>query len=99
MGVTSHPFHPDHFILNCSININVLHVRNIYVGILQYKATDVIVPGPGKMELVYTPLDGDEPTRYTINNFHGAGVCMGMFNTDEVRTYAPFTITKLMQIL
>lgn len=55
----------------------------------QYKATDIIVPGPGKMELVYTPLDGDEPTRYTVNNFHGAGVCMGMFNTDEsIRDFA-----------
>ena len=37
------------------------------------------------MELVYTPLDGSEPVKYTVHNFHGAGVCMGMFNTDDVR--------------
>lgn len=48
----------------------------------QYKATDFVVPGPGKLEMVYTSESG-EVTRYTVNEYKGAGVALGMFNTDE----------------
>ena len=52
---------------------------------MQYKATDFVVPGPGEVEMVYTPADGGEPIRYLVHNFtNGGGVSMGMFNTDEV---------------
>ncbi len=51
----------------------------------QYKATDFVVPGPGKVEMVYTPADGREGMRFTVNDFtEGGGVTMGMYNTDEV---------------
>ncbi|XP_015749652.1 PREDICTED: isocitrate dehydrogenase [NADP] cytoplasmic-like [Acropora digitifera] len=51
----------------------------------QYKATDFVVPGPGKVEIVYTPADGSEPVKYLVHNFSNeGGVSMGMFNTDEV---------------
>ena len=51
----------------------------------QYKATDIVIPGTGKVELVYTPSDGGEPQRHTVYEFKdGGGVTMGMFNTDKV---------------
>ncbi|CAH2003762.1 unnamed protein product [Acanthoscelides obtectus] len=49
----------------------------------QYKATDFVVPGAGKLEMVYTPQGGGESQRYTVHEYKGAGVAMGMFNTDE----------------
>ncbi|GJQ71286.1 Idh [Trypoxylus dichotomus] len=48
----------------------------------QYKATDFVVPGSGKLELVFTPDSGDQQ-RYTVHEYKGAGVALGMFNTDE----------------
>ncbi|RZC37828.1 Iso dh domain containing protein [Asbolus verrucosus] len=48
----------------------------------QYKATDFVVPGPGKLELIFTPASG-ETIRHTVHEYKGAGVALGMFNTDE----------------
>nr|NVI74925.1 isocitrate dehydrogenase [Cucujiformia] len=48
----------------------------------QYKATDVVIPTAGKLELVFTP-DAGEQVRYEVYEYQGAGVAMGMFNTDE----------------
>lgn len=48
----------------------------------QYKATDFVVPGPGKLEMVFTPPSG-QPVKYTVHDYKGAGVALGMFNTDE----------------
>nr|NVI74937.1 isocitrate dehydrogenase [Cucujiformia] len=48
----------------------------------QYKATDFVVPSSGKLEMVFKPTSGAEE-RYEIHSFSGAGVAMGMFNTDE----------------
>lgn len=48
----------------------------------QYKATDFVVPGKGKLEMVYTPESG-APVRYTVHEYKGPGVALGMFNTDE----------------
>lgn len=54
--------------------------------VFQYKATDFVVPGPGKVEMMYTPSDGSEPVKYLVHSFSGdGGVAMGMFNTDEVK--------------
>jgi isocitrate dehydrogenase len=47
----------------------------------QYKATDFVVPSAGKLELVYTPTDGSEVLRFTVNDYKGAGIAMGMYNT------------------
>lgn len=55
----------------------------------QYRATDFIVDKPGTVELVYTPNDGSPPKQYQVFDFHGGGVTMGMYNTDEsVRGFA-----------
>ena len=39
----------------------------------QYRATDLVIPGAGKVELVYHPKDGGEPQRYEVHDFDGAG--------------------------
>lgn len=44
-----------------------------------YKNTEMVIPGPGKVELVYTSADGIE-TRELVHNFTGAGVAQGMHN-------------------
>jgi len=47
-----------------------------------YKAHDYVVPGPGHVDLVYTP-EGGEPVKHSIHTFKkGGGVVMGMHNTD-----------------
>eukprot|EP00755_Sulcionema_specki_P005590 Sspe_Gene.33171::Locus_16218_Transcript_1_1_Confidence_1.000_Length_1843::g.33171::m.33171/K00031/IDH1, IDH2, icd; isocitrate dehydrogenase len=48
----------------------------------QYKATDLKV-GPGKFEITFTPSGGGKTERYTVYDFKGSGVLMGMYNTDE----------------
>ena len=52
---------------------------------LQYKATDYVAPGPGKAELVFTPVTGQEVRLPMFEFKKGGGVLMGMYNTDEVR--------------
>eukprot|EP01023_Acetabularia_acetabulum_P012284 TRINITY_DN1574_c0_g1_i2.p2 TRINITY_DN1574_c0_g1~~TRINITY_DN1574_c0_g1_i2.p2 ORF type:complete len:441 (+),score=86.85 TRINITY_DN1574_c0_g1_i2:153-1475(+) len=48
----------------------------------QYKATDFKVPGPGKLQMVYTP-NGGSPEVHDVYDFSdGGGVAMGMYNTD-----------------
>lgn len=49
----------------------------------QYKATDFVVPGAGKLQLIFTPKDGSAPIVHTVNDYDGAGVALGMFNTDK----------------
>ncbi len=39
----------------------------------QYKATDFVVPGPGRLEMTYTPADGGKPVKYEVFNFQGGG--------------------------
>ena len=50
-----------------------------------YRDQEMVISGPGKVELVYTP-EGGEPQRLLVNEFKGSsssGVAMGMFNTDK----------------
>ena len=44
-----------------------------------YKNTEMVIPGAGKVELVYTAEDGTE-VRELIHNYTGAGVAQGMHN-------------------
>lgn len=50
----------------------------------QYRSTDLVVPGAGKLQLVYSPADGSAPTTLDVYDFKGKGVAMSMYNTDEV---------------
>ena len=47
-----------------------------------YKNAEMRIPGPGKVELVYTAADGTE-TRELVHDFTGAGVVQGMHNLDD----------------
>ncbi len=47
-----------------------------------YKNTEMIIPGPGKVELVYTAADGTE-TREVVHNYTKAGIAQGMHNIDD----------------
>ncbi|EIM87431.1 isocitrate dehydrogenase [Stereum hirsutum FP-91666 SS1] len=49
----------------------------------QYRSTDFVAPGPGKIQLVYTPEGGGKPTVMDIYDFKGKGVAMAMYNTDD----------------
>ena len=46
-----------------------------------YKNAEMVIPGPGKVELVYTAQDGSE-TRELVHQFEGSGVVQGMHNLD-----------------
>ncbi len=44
----------------------------------QYRATDLLIKAPGKLELVFTPAGGGAPERHEVHQFDGAGVALGM---------------------
>ena len=48
-----------------------------------YRDVEMRVPGPGKVEMTYTPADGGEPQTVLVHDFDGAGVVEGMHNVDE----------------
>ncbi|HEV7367596.1 NADP-dependent isocitrate dehydrogenase [Arenibaculum sp.] len=55
----------------------------------QYRATDFLVPGPGKLTLTFQPADGGAPITHEVYDFPDAGVAMGMYNLDEsIRGFA-----------
>ena len=49
----------------------------------QYKATDFLVPGPGKVTMTFQPADGTSPMQFQVADFTDSGVAMGMYNFDE----------------
>ena len=50
----------------------------------QYKATDAVIKGKGKLTMTFIPEGGGEPTEWEVYNFEGeGGVAMSMYNTDE----------------
>lgn len=57
--------------------------------LLQYRATDIVVKKPGKLELVYTPADGSEVQRLEVFDFKSAGTGLAMYNTvQSIRDFA-----------
>ncbi|MEJ7750554.1 MAG: NADP-dependent isocitrate dehydrogenase [Thermoleophilaceae bacterium] len=55
----------------------------------QYRAEDIVVPGPGKLTLNFSPEDGGEPIEVDVFDFPGAGVALAMYNLDEsIRDFA-----------
>jgi isocitrate dehydrogenase len=64
----------------------------------QYRATDMVVPGPGKLTMTYTPCDGGEPVTHEIFDFPSGGVAMGMYNLDEsIRDFARASLNYGLQ--
>jgi isocitrate dehydrogenase len=55
----------------------------------QYRATDLVVPGEGKLTLTFTPKDGSEPIELDVFDFPGGGVAVAMYNLDaSIRDFA-----------
>jgi isocitrate dehydrogenase len=54
----------------------------------QYRATDILTKGKGKLTLTFTP-EGGAPQTHEVFDFKGDGVALAMFNTDEsIRGFA-----------
>jgi isocitrate dehydrogenase len=49
----------------------------------QYKATDTVVEGKGKLTMTFTPEDGSEAKTWEVYNFQENGVAMSMYNIDS----------------
>ena len=49
----------------------------------QYRATDFLVPGPGKLTMKWEPSAGGDAMEFEVQDFDGPGIAMGMYNTDE----------------
>ena len=49
----------------------------------QYRATDFVTKGSGKLTITFTPDDGSEPISHEVYHFKGDGVAMAMYNIDE----------------
>ena len=47
-----------------------------------YKNTELRIPGPGKVELVYTPANGGDEVRATVQDFVEPGIAQGIHNLD-----------------
>ncbi|KPP94994.1 NADP-dependent isocitrate dehydrogenase [Erythrobacter sp. HL-111] len=54
----------------------------------QYRATDTLIPGPGKLRLVFEGADG-EKIDLEVFEFESSGVAMAMYNLDDsIRAFA-----------
>ncbi len=55
----------------------------------QYKATDFLVPGKGKLEIRWTSADGKQKKEFEVFNFPSSGVALSMYNLDDsIRDFA-----------
>ncbi|MHB8258910.1 MAG: NADP-dependent isocitrate dehydrogenase [Bacteroidia bacterium] len=63
----------------------------------QYKATDFVTKGKGKLTITFTP-EGGEPQTHEVFNYKGDGVAMAMYNTDEsIRGFAHSCFNTALQ--
>ncbi len=61
----------------------------------QYRATDFVVPGPGRVMISYIPEDGSQAQGFELEvaSFAGGGIAMGMYNFDDsIRDFARATM-------
>ncbi|MDB2324940.1 NADP-dependent isocitrate dehydrogenase [Alphaproteobacteria bacterium] len=55
----------------------------------QYRATDFVTKGAGKLTMTFSPADGSPATTHDIFDFPDGGVAMAMYNLDEsIRGFA-----------
>ena len=63
-----------------------------------YKATELKIPGAGKVELVYTAADGSE-VRELVHDFTGAGVVQGQHNLEaSIESFARSCFTYALDV-
>lgn len=72
-------------------------IKPIYIGRHAYgdvyRNSEFRVEGPGRAEIVFTPLEGS-PVRQTIHEFQSAGILQGIHNTDDsIRSFATACFT------
>ncbi|EFJ28863.1 hypothetical protein SELMODRAFT_267315 [Selaginella moellendorffii] len=63
----------------------------------QYRATDTVIKGSGKLKLVFVPENG-EASEFEVYDFKGdGGVALSMYNTDEsIRSFAQASMTTAL---
>ncbi|WP_374449528.1 NADP-dependent isocitrate dehydrogenase [Stella sp.] len=49
----------------------------------QYRATDFVVPGKGRLTVKFEPEGGGAPMEFEVYKFPGAGVALAMYNLDD----------------
>ena len=49
----------------------------------QYRATDIVTKGKGKLTMTFKPEDGSEAKTWEVYNFQENGVAMSMYNIDS----------------
>ena len=49
----------------------------------QYRATDIVTKGKGKLTMTFTPEDGSQPKSWEVYNFEENGVALSMYNIDS----------------
>ncbi len=49
----------------------------------QYKATDTVIKGKGKLTMTFVPEDGSPGQSWEVYDFQGDGVAMAMYNVDS----------------
>ena len=49
----------------------------------QYKATDIVTHGKGKLTMTFTPEDGSEIKSWEVYDFQEDGIAMSMYNIDS----------------
>ncbi|NBC20420.1 MAG: NADP-dependent isocitrate dehydrogenase [Alphaproteobacteria bacterium] len=55
----------------------------------QYRATDFLVPGAGKLTMKWEAADGSDSKEFEVYDFQSSGIAMGMYNLDEsIRDFA-----------
>ena len=55
----------------------------------QYRATDFVVPGKGKLTMKWESEDGSDVKEFDVFDFPGGGVSMAMYNLDDsIRDFA-----------
>ena len=60
----------------------------------QYKATDFVIPGRGKLTIRFEPEDEGQTIEHEIYNFPDSGVALGMYNIDSsIRSFARSCLT------
>jgi len=64
----------------------------------QYRATDFVTKGKGKLTIRFTPEGGGETQEHEVYDFQGDGIAMAMYNTDEsIRGFARSCFNMAMQ--
>ncbi|KAK9050717.1 hypothetical protein SSX86_030313, partial [Deinandra increscens subsp. villosa] len=55
----------------------------------QYRATDAVIKGPGKLKMIFVPEGGETPMELDVYDFKGPGIALAMYNVDEsIRAFA-----------